>query len=59
MVFLLAFDHVTLIDIYILYITGYREATGNIHRKIPVLNYLFDKVAGLRDCCKTFLVHAH
>ena len=30
-----------------------------IHRKIPVLECLLNKVVGLQDCCKTYLVHAH
>ena len=28
------------------------------HRKTPVLESLFNKVGGLQDCCKTYLLHA-
>ena len=34
----------------------YKKST---HRKTTVLESLFNKVAGLPDCCKSYLLHAH
>ena len=28
-------------------------------QETPVLEYLFNKVAGIQDCCKTYLLHSH
>ena len=32
--------------------------TWNIHRNTPMLESLFNQVAGPQDCCKTYLLHA-
>ena len=35
------------------------ECFWNVHKKIPVLKCLLNKVAGLQDCCKTCLSQGH